>query len=410
MELKSGRSPIFEEGLTGLLKTGLKDKRLSFTSNLPKGVVNAQAIFLALPTPPNADGSADLSAVLDVAAKLGNCLPRDYCVVINKSTVPVGTADAVRAAIKTNAHTPFDVVSNPEFLREGVAVTDFLHPERIVVGVDTPEAEAVMRSLYAPLLAAATEFFVTTPATAELSKYAANTFLTTKINFMNEIAQLCELMDADVDSLRNIIGSDSRIGPKFLHPGIGAGGSCFPKDVRALKHMADSYGYNFRLIEAAIAVNQRQHHVLVDKIKDHFDGDVSSKTFALWGLSFKPHTDDIRESPALYVLDELLSLGARVVTFDPEANANVARRYHATDEVTLASDKYSALTAADALIIGTDWPEFGSADMATIKSALTSPVIFDGRNVYDTARMQAAGFDYYSIGRRPVLAAGRVNR
>lgn len=402
-QMRAGKSPIYEPGLEEMMTANIAAGRLSFSTDLTDGVSEAEAIFLALPTPPQDDGSADLSAVLAVAKQLGSCLPKDYCVVIDKSTVPVGTAEAVQAAIAANASSEFDVVSNPEFLREGFAVKDFMEPERVVVGVTSQKAEQSMRELYKSFVSSERPLYVTDPATAELAKYAANTFLVTKISFMNEIAQLCELMGADVDMLRKAIGSDSRIGHKFLYPGIGAGGSCFPKDVRALKHMADEHNYDFKLIKAAMTINDQQQRLLPSRIKDHFNGDVSGKTFALWGLAFKPNTDDIREAPALVIIDELVAAGAKVVAYDPEAADHVRAKYQGNSAVKIVDDKYDALDSAAALLIATEWSEFADADLQRIKDTLQEPLMFDGRNVFRPEVMAAAGFSYYSIGRRPVL-------
>jgi UDPglucose 6-dehydrogenase len=402
-DMRRGVVPIYEPGLEEIMIRNQKLNTLSFTTSLAEGVAEATAIFLALPTPPMEDGSADLSAVLAVAGQLGDCLPDHYCVVIDKSTVPVGTAEAVREAIATQAKSTFDVASNPEFLREGHAVEDFTHPERVVVGVSSPEAEKVMRELYAPFVDDEHPLYVTDPRTAELTKYAANTFLVTKINFMNEIAQLCELMDADVDMLRQAIGADSRIGHKFLHPGIGCGGSCFPKDVRALKHMSEEYDYEFKLLSAAMTINDQQQNVLVEKLLQHFKGDIKGKTFALWGLAFKPNTDDIREAPALVIIDRLLEAGAKVIAYDPEAAANVRAHYKDTADISVVDDKYEALQGAAALLIATEWPEFIAADLERISKTLAEPVVFDGRNIFQAPAMAKAGFSYYSIGRRPVL-------
>lgn len=401
--LKRGEAPIYEPGIAELLRQNLERGRLSFTTDLADGVQQVEAIFLALPTPPQEDGSADLSAILSVARQLGGCLPDQYCVVIDKSTVPVGTAKKVRAAIAATAATEFDVVSNPEFLREGFAVRDFMEPERVVIGVTSERAEAVMRELYAAYIDDQRPLLVMDPATAELAKYAANSFLVTKISFMNEIAQLCERLGADVDLLRQAIGHDSRIGHKFLYPGIGYGGSCFPKDVRALQRMAQEAGYDFKLIEAALAVNRQQQHTLVDRLRDHFDGDVSGKTFAVWGLSFKPNTDDIREAPALVIIDALLAAGACVQAYDPEAGGHVSRRYNANEAVQICNDKYQALSGADALVITTEWAEFTEANLDYVADQLVEPLVFDGRNIYRPEQMQHAGFTYYSIGRRPVV-------
>ena len=407
-DMKAGIVPIYEPGLEELMKRNQKHGRLTFTSSLAEGVADSEIIFLALPTPPMEDGSADLSAVLSVAVALGDCLPAHYCVVIDKSTVPVGTAEAVREAIAAKAGTPFDVVSNPEFLREGHAVEDFTRPERVVVGVSSPEADAVMRKLYEPFVDDDRPLYVTDPRTAELSKYAANTFLVTKISFMNEMAQLCERMGADVDMLRQAIGSDSRIGHKFLYPGIGCGGSCFPKDVRALRHMSEEHDYEFKLLAAAMAINDQQQNVLVEKLLKHFDGEISGLTFALWGLAFKPNTDDIREAPALVIIDRLLEEGAKVVAYDPEAGDNVRAHYASIDSVKIVDDKYDALDQASALLIATEWPEFGDADLELIAKPLKQPVVFDGRNVFQPDAMRTAGFAYYSIGRQPVPAKIRT--
>lgn len=402
-DLRKSISPIYEPGLTDLLKSNGAAGRLSFTTSLAEGVKDAEAIFLALPTPANGNGSADLSAVLAVAKELGPILPSNYCVVIDKSTVPVGTAEKVHEAIAASAKSEFDVVSNPEFLREGHAVQDFMEPERVVVGVSSPKAEKVMRDLYKTFVNEERPLYVTDTATAELTKYAANTFLVTKISFMNEIARLSELMGADVDMVRQAIGADSRIGQKFLYPGIGSGGSCFPKDVRALNHMSDEVGYNFRLLKAAMDVNNTQPDMLVTKIKDHFNGDFGGKTFALWGLAFKPQTDDIREAPALVIANALIEAGAKVVGYDPEAGDNVRTKYKDQAGLEVVEDKYEAIAGADGLVMATEWPEFAEADMSKIKAALNEAVIFDGRNIFRPEDMRKAGFSYYSIGRRPVV-------
>jgi len=404
-DMQRGLVPIYEPGLEDLMKHNQQHGRLTFTTSLAEGVADSQVIFLALPTPPNEDGSADLSAVLSVAGALGDHLPDHYCVIVDKSTVPVGTAETVREAVAVKAKTPFDVVSNPEFLREGHAVEDFTRPERVVVGVSSPEAESVMRKLYAPFTDDERPLYITDPRTAELIKYAANTFLVTKVNFMNEMAQLCERMGADVDMLRLGIGSDSRIGHKFLHPGIGCGGSCFPKDVRALKHMSEQYDYEFKLLSAAMTINDQQQNVLVEKLLRHFDDKIKGLTFALWGLAFKPNTDDIREAPALVIIDRLLQEGAKVVAYDPEAGDNVRALYKDNDNVKIVDDKGKALPDAAALLIATEWPEFAAADLKLLAKTLKQPVIFDGRNIFQTDIMSKAGFTYYGIGRRPIIAA-----
>lgn len=400
--LRKGEMPIFEPGLDEIMRQGYEAGHLVFTTSLAEGVAEADAIFLALPTPPMDDGSADLSAVLAVAGELGKCLPDKYCVVIDKSTVPVGTAEAVRARIAASGAKDFDVVSNPEFLREGFAVKDFMEPERVVVGVTSDKAEKLMRELYEPFTDEKRPLYVTDPPTAELVKYAANAFLVTKISFMNELSHLSEKLGADVDMLRQGLGSDSRIGPKFLYPGIGAGGSCFPKDVRALKHMSEGLGYDFKLLKAAMAVNDQQHRVLVDRLLEHFKGDIKGKTFALWGLAFKPNTDDIREAPALTIIEALLDNGASVTAYDPEAADNVRARYEGNGRVRIADDPYVALDRADGLIIATEWPEFAEADLKKVADGLKRPLVFDGRNVFKPDTMEQAGFAYYSIGRRPI--------
>ncbi len=402
-DLQNGIVPIYEPGLADYLTNNISNGRLTFTTDTAAGVHQAEAVFLALPTPPQEDGSADLSAVLSVASQLGEHLPDNYCVIIDKSTVPVGTAEKVRAAVAEHATTDFDVVSNPEFLREGLAVQDFMRPERVVIGVTSKRAEAVMRELYAAFVSDDRPLLVMDTATAELAKYAANSFLVTKISFMNEIAQMCERVGADVDMLRQAIGYDSRIGHKFLYPGIGYGGSCFPKDVRALIHMSDHEGYDFKLLKAAMDVNRQQQNMMVSRIIDHFSGDIVGKTFAVWGLAFKPNTDDIREAPALIIIDALIAAGAGVVAYDPEAADNVRRLYKSQEKVSISGEKYAALNNADALIVTTEWAEFTKADLHLIAEGLQQPLVFDGRNIYRPETMQKAGISYYSVGRRPVL-------
>lgn len=401
--MRQGISPIYEVGLSDIMQSTIAEGRLSFTTDLAKGVAQAEAIFLALPTPPQDDGSADLSAVLSVAGQLADCMPKHYTVVINKSTVPVGTAKAVRKVIAGTSSAQFDVVSNPEFLREGRAVSDFMEPERVVVGVTSARAEAKMREVYESIVDDEHPIYVTDPVTAELIKYAANTFLFTKIGFMNEIAQLCERLGADVEYVRLGIGADSRIGHKFLYPGIGAGGSCFPKDVRALQYMARQSNYDFKLLSAAMRVNEQQQNTLVSKIKDHFDGNIAGKTFALWGLAFKPETDDIRESPALVLVQSLLEAGARVVAYDPEAGENVKSLYKNEKNLTVVDEKYQALQDAEALVIATEWDEFVTSDLSKIGKALKQKLVFDGRNIFHPGEMKKNNFSYYSIGRRPIV-------
>ena len=343
-----------------------------------------------------------MSAVLNVANQLGSILPKKYCVVINKSTVPVGTTEDVRDEIAKNAKSKYDVVSNPEFLREGMAINDFMVPERVVVGISGSADEKVMRELYKPFISDDRPLYVCDPRTAELIKYAANTFLVTKISFMNEIAQLCERMGANVDIVRQAVGADSRIGSKFLNPGIGCGGSCFPKDVRALKYMSEKYDYDFKLLGAAMEINDQQKHVLVQKLLDHFNGDISGMTFAIWGLAFKPGTDDIREAPAIAIIKDVLKHNATVTAYDPAAGNNIRRLFFNENNLTVTEDKYEALEGASALLIATEWPEFAKSDLSQIAKLLIKPVIFDGRNIFPVEDTQTAGFSYYSIGRPPV--------
>lgn len=397
-KLKEGVVPIFEPDLDTLFERNTKQGRLKFTTSLTEGIEGAKIIFLALPTPPGEDGSADLKYVLQVAEQLGNTL-KQYTVVVNKSTVPVGTADKVRAVIAKNAKVEFDVVSNPEFLREGVAVEDFMKPERVVVGTGSPKAKTIMEELYEPFVRQGNPVIFMDERSAEVTKYAANAFLATKISFMNEIANLCEKVGADVDNVRKGIGTDSRIGKRFLFAGIGYGGSCFPKDVQALFHTSKQNDYNFRILDAVMEVNDLQRELFFNRIIQHY-GSVKGKTIALWGLAFKPNTDDIREAPALYLIDKLTENGAQVRAYDPEAMANVKQLYG--DKVYFAANEYEALEGADFLVIATEWNEFRSPDFDKIKLLLKEKVIFDGRNLYSTAFMKEHGFNYYSIGRETV--------
>lgn len=398
-QLKNGVIPIFEPELDLLFERNTKQGRLDFTTSLEDGIAGAKVIFLALPTPPGEDGSADLKYVLAVADNLGKIL-KDYAVVVNKSTVPVGTAEKVRNAIAANAKVEFDVISNPEFLREGVAVQDFLKPERVVVGTRSEKAKKIMQELYEPFVRQGNPVIFMDERSAELTKYAANAFLATKISFMNEIANLCEKVGADVDFVRKGIGTDSRIGKQFLYAGIGYGGSCFPKDVQALHFTSKEYDYNFGILNAVMDVNAQQRKHFFSKISAKYNGQLSGKTIALWGLAFKPNTDDIREAPALYLIDELLAAGANVRAYDPEAMANVQRIY--ADKVFFAKDEYEALEGADFLVIVTEWNEFRSPDFDKVKSLLKEPVIFDGRNVFNLETMKELGFAYQSIGRSKV--------
>jgi UDPglucose 6-dehydrogenase len=374
----------------------LREGRLQFTTELHEGIADAEIIFLALPTPPGEDGSADLRYVLGVAADLGKLL-KDYKVIVDKSTVPVGTAEKVQAAISAHYAGEFDVVSNPEFLREGVAVDDFMKPDRVVIGTQSERARKVMNDLYAPFVRQGNPIIFMDEKSAELTKYAANSFLATKISFMNEIAQLCERMGADVDMVRRGIGSDDRIGKRFLFPGIGYGGSCFPKDVQALIRSAEDVQYNFSILQAVEAVNERQKKHLLPKIRNHFNGNLQGVKLALWGLAFKPNTDDIREAPALQLIEALTSEGAIIVAYDPEAMGNVKKLVG--DQIQYAANPYDALVGADALIIATEWSEFRTPDFDRIGETLQHKVIFDGRNLFDVKQMKALGYHYESIGR-----------
>lgn len=394
--LRNGVIPIYEPHLDLLFERNSRQGRLAFTTSLGDAIKNARVIFLALPTPPGADGSADLTAVLHVAGQLGKLIT-DYKVVVNKSTVPVGTADKVADAIHKSGGKDFDVVSNPEFLREGFAVDDFMKPDRVVVGTRSERAKKIMGDLFAPFLRQGNPLYFMDERSAEMTKYAANAFLAAKITFMNEIANLCEKTGANVDMVRIGIGADERIGKRFLFAGIGYGGSCFPKDVQALDQIASQHGYDFKMLKSVMAVNDKQKRRLVEKANYFFKNDLSGKKFALWGLAFKPDTDDIREAPALYIIDELLKAGASLTVYDPEAMKNVKSLLG--DKISYADNPYSALQNADALFIATEWSVFRTPEFDRMKSALKSPVIFDGRNLYDTERMKESGFTYFSIGR-----------
>jgi UDPglucose 6-dehydrogenase len=395
-KLHNGEITIYEPGLEKLFLRNLKEGRLKFTTNLAEGVLDAKIIFLALPTPPGEDGSADLKYVLGVAKDLGNILT-DYKVIVDKSTVPVGTADKVHAAIAANAKVEFDVVSNPEFLREGVAVDDFMKPDRVVIGTSSERAKKLMGELYAPYVRQGNPVIFMDEKSAELTKYAANSFLATKISFMNEIAQLCERLGADVDMVRKGIGSDDRIGKRFLFPGIGYGGSCFPKDVQALIKSSEEVNYDFQILKAVEEVNEAQKLHLMPKINAYFNNSLAGKHFALWGLAFKPNTDDIREAPALYLIDALTAAGATVTAFDPEGMPNVKRQIG--DKIAYVENQYDALNNADALIIATEWAEFRTPDFDKIESALKNKAIFDGRNLFEVAQVRGMGYHYESVGR-----------
>ncbi len=396
--MKRGHIPIYEPHLEEIFQRSIKEDRLHFTTDIKDAVSDAEVIFLALPTPPAEDGTADLSYILGVANELGKILDH-YTVVIDKSTVPVGTAEKVKAEIEKNATAEFDVVSNPEFLREGFAVEDFMKPDRVVIGTESDKAKAILESLYAPFVRQGNRILFMNERSAEMTKYAANAFLATKISFMNEIANLCELSGADVDSVRLGIGSDDRIGKRFLFPGIGYGGSCFPKDVLALQRTAEQHDYNFQILKAVTSVNTAQKKILFKKINDFYTEELSGKTFALWGLAFKPDTDDIREAPALEIINALLAAGASVKAFDPEAGQNVRKKYQDTPGLEVLDHQYDVLEDADALIIATEWNVFRSPDFDKIKQSLKQPVIFDGRNLYDVADMKTNDYKYISIGR-----------
>jgi UDPglucose 6-dehydrogenase len=397
-KMRAGEMPIYEPGLDLLFHRNIKQERLTFTTNLAEAVTPAKVIFLALPTPPGADGSADLSYVLGAAKDIAKIIT-EYKVIVTKSTVPVGTADKVTAVMKANTDVPFAVVSNPEFLREGVAVEDFMKPDRVVIGTMDEKARQIMGDLYAPYVRQGNPILYMDERSSELTKYAANSFLATKITFMNEIANMCELVGADVDMVRKGVGADARIGKRFLFPGVGYGGSCFPKDVQALAKSAEENKYEFKILNSVMEVNETQKKRLVVKMLEHYGkGGLKGKTFALWGLAFKPETDDIREAPALYIIDELLAEGANVIAYDPEAIPNVKKLLG--DKIGYATDRYSALDGADALLIVTEWPVFRTPDFDFMKEKLKAPVIFDGRNLYDLARMKDHGFYYSSIGRK----------
>jgi UDPglucose 6-dehydrogenase len=398
-KLKNGKITIYEPGLELIFERNLKQDRLFFTNNLEEGIRDAKIIFLALPTPPGEDGSADLKYILGVAEQLGGLL-KQYTVIVDKSTVPVGTADKVRSKIALHCKVPFDVVSNPEFLREGVAVEDFMKPERVVIGTISSQAKKVMESLYAPFVRQGNPLVFMDERSAELTKYAANAFLAAKISFMNEIANLCELVGADVDAVRKGIGTDSRIGKRFLFPGIGYGGSCFPKDVQALEKSSANANYDFRILKAVMEVNANQKTILIPRILDHFNGDIKGKVFAFWGLSFKPHTDDIREAPALYNIEALLEAGAIIKAHDPEAMLNVKQILE--DRITYFENPYQAAENADAIFIATEWPEFRAPDFEKLSATLNKKLIFDGRNLYDLTQMKELGYTYFSIGRETV--------
>ena len=403
--LNEGKVPIYEPGLEDIIRHNVEKGRLSFSTSLRDNLAEAEAVFIAVGTPPGEDGSADLKHVLAVAREIGRYLDH-YMVVVTKSTVPVGTSVKVKAAINAelaarNVEVTFDVASNPEFLKEGSAVDDFLRPDRIVVGVESKEAEKTMRRLYKPFLLNGHPILFMDIASSEMTKYAANAMLATKISFINDIANLCELMGADVDMVRKGIGSDPRIGNKFIYPGTGYGGSCFPKDVQALIRTADEHGHSLDILKAVEAVNYRQKNILIRKIRDHFKGNLKGLKFALWGLSFKPKTDDMREAPSLVIIDILLREGAAVTAYDPVAMEECRRILG--DSITYARDEYDACMDADALILVTEWAEFRMPNFDVLERLLKSKTIFDGRNIYEPEEMRELKFNYYSVGRKSVL-------
>ena len=402
-KLSSGQLTIYEPGLEKLFLRNQKEGRLHFTTSLKEGISNAQVIFLALPTPPGENGGADLKYILGVADDLGKLIT-DYVVIIGKSTVPVGTAEKVHAAIAKNTKIEFDVVSNPEFLREGVAVDDFMKPDRVIIGTVSERAKKIMNDLYVPFVRQGNPIIYMDEKSAELTKYAANSFLAMKITFMNEIAHLCERMGADVDMVRKGIGSDERIGRRFLFPGIGYGGSCFPKDVQALVKSSDDVDYDFKILDAVMEVNEKQKLHLIPKIMAYFKNNIKDKKIAIWGLAFKPNTDDIREAPALVIIDALLAAGAVITAYDPEAMNNVKELPES--RIKFAEHQYDALTGADALVIATEWSEFRTPDFTKMTTLLKNKVIFDGRNLFDLAKMEELGFHYESVGRKTVKPLG----
>jgi UDPglucose 6-dehydrogenase len=397
--MQDGQLPIYEPGLELLFNRNINQGRLHFTTKLADAIVDARIIFLALPTPPGGDGAADLSYVLGAAKDIAKQIT-EYKVIVTKSTVPVGTADKITAVLNEHTDVEFAVVSNPEFLREGVAVDDFMKPDRIIIGTLDERARKLMAELYAPYVRQGNPIIFMDPRSSELTKYAANSFLATKISFMNEIANLCELVDADVDMVRRGIGADDRIGRRFLFSGIGYGGSCFPKDVQALARSAGDYSYDFKILNAVMDVNYIQKKVLVEKVKKYFKDDIKGKKFAIWGLAFKPETDDIREAPSLYIIEDLLAAGATITAFDPEAMNNVKSVFG--DKITYAANQYEALQGADALLILTEWSVFRTPDFNQMERLLKAKVIFDGRNLYDLEKMIDCGYYYNSIGRKLV--------
>ena len=398
-KLSKGKPTIYETGLENLLKRNIKENRLSFTTNINFAVENSDIVFLALPTPPGEDGSADLSYILSVAKNISSMID-SYKIIVNKSTVPVGTFQKVKDVISVNAKSNFDVISNPEFLREGVAINDFMKPDRIVIGSSSSKAIEIMKNLYMPFIKQGNPIIITDEKSSELSKYAANSFLATKISFMNEISRLCELFDADVNYVRKIIGTDFRISNNFLYPGIGYGGSCFPKDVKALIKTSKEFDYDFKILKSVHKVNIDQKLYMISKIKLFYNNNLKKKEIAIWGLSFKPNTDDIREAPALEIIDSLLQLEAKISVYDPEAISNTKKIYG--NKITYGNNQYDILKNADALVIATEWNEFKSPDFKRVSLLMKEKVIFDGRNLFKPHNMKNKNFKYISIGRKKV--------
>ena len=396
-KMRNGIVPIYEPHLDVLFERNIKANRLKFTTSLDEGLAHGDIIFLALPTPEDEDGSADLSYVLNVSEEIGKKI-KDYKVIVDKSTVPVGTAEKVQSVIAKNASCEFDVVSNPEFLREGFAVDDFLKPERIVVGSSSERATALMKKLYSPFVRSGNPIIIMDEKSAELTKYAANSFLATKITFMNEIANYCEKVGADVDMVRAGMGTDSRIGKRFLFPGIGYGGSCFPKDVKALQKAGKDADYDFKILNSVIEINSAQKTILLPKIESYFKNDLKGKNIAIWGLAFKPETDDIREAPSIDMMEALLEKGAKLQVFDPEAMPKIEKRFG--DKLNYSESMYAALENADALLICTEWSIFRTPNFSKLNQLLKQPIIFDGRNLYNVNEIEAEGFTYISIGRK----------
>ncbi|MEA3494999.1 MAG: UDP-glucose/GDP-mannose dehydrogenase family protein [Bacteroidota bacterium] len=398
--MRKGIIPIYEPGLEVLFKRNIEQEKIDFTTSLKEGIEGAKIIFLALPTPPGADGSADLHFVLDVAGELGPML-KDYTVIVNKSTVPVGTADKVKAKLLENCNVEFDVVSNPEFLKEGFAVDDFMKPDRIVIGTRSEKARELINSLYKPFVRSGNPIVFMDEKSSEMTKYAANSFLATKITFMNEIANLCDIVGANVDHVRRGIGSDVRVGKHFLYSGIGYGGSCFPKDVQALSKTANQNGYDFEILKAVMKINQIQKTIIVPRMKEYFGGSLKGKKIAMWGLAFKANTDDIREASALYIIDKLIEEGAEIIAHDPEAMDNVKALIG--DKISYEVKQYDVLKDADCLLVVTEWQAFRNPSFGKIAVNLKNKVIFDGRNLYDHEELKELGFDYFSIGRNNTL-------